>query len=75
MNSSAVEFQEPIAQHLTISENSLTVDLIDGRTIIVPLSWYLRLWHGTAEVCHGMNRWSSPPVFFTLPAEIRTYFI
>jgi len=25
------------------------VDLVDGRTIIVPLAWYPRLWHGTLE--------------------------
>jgi len=30
-----------------MSEDSLTVDLVDGRTIIVPLVWYPRLWHGT----------------------------
>jgi hypothetical protein len=49
MNSLAIEIQEPSAQNLTISEDSLTVDLVDGRTIIVPLSWYPRLWHGTPE--------------------------
>lgn len=32
-----------------MSEDSLTVDLVDGRTIIVPLVWYARLWHGTPE--------------------------
>jgi len=49
MDSLAIEIQEPSAQNLTISEDSLTVDLVDGRTIIVPLSWYPRLWHGTRE--------------------------
>jgi hypothetical protein len=49
MNSLAIEIQEPSAQNLTMSEDSLTVDLIDGRTIIVPLAWYPRLWHGTPE--------------------------
>ena len=34
---------------MTVSEDSLTVDLVDGRTIIVPLVWYPRLWHGTHE--------------------------
>jgi hypothetical protein len=32
-----------------VNEESLTVDLVDGRTIIVPLAWYPRLWHGTPE--------------------------
>jgi hypothetical protein len=27
----------------------VSVDLVDGRTIIVPLVWYPRLWHGTVE--------------------------
>jgi len=49
MNSLAIEIQEPSAQNVTISEDSLTVDLVDGRTIIVPLAWYPRLWHGTPE--------------------------
>lgn len=34
---------------MTVSEDALTVDLVDGRTIIVPLVWYPRLWHGTPE--------------------------
>lgn len=32
-----------------LSEEALSVDLIDGRTIIVPLVWYPRLLHATAE--------------------------
>ena len=47
MNSLAVEMQEARAQSVTVSEDALTVDLVDGRTIIVPLVWYPRLWHGT----------------------------
>jgi hypothetical protein len=30
-----------------VSEDGLTIDLVDGRTIIVPLVWYPRLWYGT----------------------------
>ncbi len=33
--------------HLT--EDTLSVDLIDGRTIVVPLAWYPRLLHATPE--------------------------
>ena len=29
------------------TEDSLAVDLMDGRTIIVPLAWYPRLLHAT----------------------------
>jgi hypothetical protein len=32
-----------------VSEESLTVDLTDGRIIIVPLVWYPRLWLGKRE--------------------------
>jgi len=49
MSSSVVEIEEARAQQVTVSEDSLTVDLVDGRTIIVPLVWYPRLWHGTPE--------------------------
>ena len=41
------------------TEDSLSVDLIDGRTITVPLAWYPRLLHATAQqrkhwqVCDG----------------------
>ena len=30
-----------------MSEDSLTVDLSDGRTVTVPLAWYPRLAHAT----------------------------
>ena len=49
MNSLAAEVQETRAQSVTVSEDSLTIDLVDGRTIAVPLVWYPRLWHGTTE--------------------------
>jgi hypothetical protein len=49
MNSLVIEVQEATAQNVTVSEASLTVDLVDGRTIIVPLVWYPRLWYGTPE--------------------------
>jgi hypothetical protein len=37
------------AQAVTVTETKLSVDLTDGRTIIVPLTWFPRLVHGTAE--------------------------
>ncbi len=49
MNSLVVEVQEASAQSVTVSEDSLEVDLVDGRTIIVPLVWYPRLWYGAPE--------------------------
>ena len=40
-----------IAKHpcVAVSQDSLTVDLVDGRTTIVPLVWHPRLWYGTEE--------------------------
>jgi hypothetical protein len=41
---------EPTAAHaikVTVTEDTLTVDLVDGRTLSVPLDWYPRLAHGT----------------------------
>ena len=49
MSSLVIEIQEASAQSVAVSEDSLTVDLIDGRTIIVPLMWYPRLWCGSPE--------------------------
>ncbi len=49
MNSVALEIQSARAQSVSVSDEALTVDLMDGRTIIVPLIWYPRLWHGTPE--------------------------
>ena len=49
MNFVALEIQAARAQSVSVSDDSLTVDLMDGRTIIVPLIWYPRLWHGTSE--------------------------
>jgi hypothetical protein len=49
MNSLAAEIQEARARQVTVTEEALAVDLVDGRTIIVPLVWYPRLWHGTRK--------------------------
>jgi uncharacterized protein DUF2442 len=32
---------------VTVSKQALSVELVDGRIIMVPLSWYPRLAHGT----------------------------
>jgi hypothetical protein len=37
---------EPVAVRVT--DDTLSVDLADGRTIAVPLQWFPRLVHGTA---------------------------
>ena len=46
MNILRLEAPVPRAQGVAFTEDSLIVDLVDGRTITVPLAWYPRLLHG-----------------------------
>ena len=41
------EIFEARAQHVEVANDSLSVDLVDGRTVSVPIAWYPRLMHGT----------------------------
>ncbi len=51
--SAAVTLILPRAVTVTVTEDTLSVDLEDGRTISVPIGWYPRLAHGTpAERLH-----------------------
>jgi len=52
MNTSVTEIVIPIASSVTITDDTLCVDLLDGRTISVPLGWYPRLLQGTVEERH-----------------------
>ncbi len=47
MNSLKAPVREARAQRVTVTEDSLVVDLIDGRSISAPLVWYPRLLNGT----------------------------
>lgn len=49
MSSSTVERQIVSATTVLISDDTLTVELSDGRTIAVPLAWYPRLVHATPQ--------------------------
>ena len=49
MSSSAVETREALATQVEVSEDTLSVELADGRTIAAPLAWYPRLAHGSAQ--------------------------
>jgi Protein of unknown function (DUF2442) len=44
---STIDVSEARAQNVSLTESSLVVELIDGRTIAVSLTWYPRLAHGT----------------------------
>lgn len=47
MTSLAIEIDVPEALEVELTDDSLTVELSDGRTLSVPLAWYPRLQHGT----------------------------
>ena|SRR5436309_1754300 len=43
----ASEIGEARAQRVSLTDAALVVDLVDGRSIIVPLTWYPRLAYGS----------------------------
>lgn len=47
MPSAATTLVLPRVLDVTVTEDTLSVDLEDGRTILVPIGWYPRLAHGT----------------------------
>ena len=54
MSTSITKNETIIAENVKISEEALTVDIDDGRTISVPLSWFPRLLYGSAD---ERNNW------------------
>ena len=50
MATSTVEMEIPAAERGSISDDALTVDLSDGRSILAPLAWFPRLLQATPEV-------------------------
>ena len=54
MTSSVVSSPVPVAEDIQVTEDTLTAELSDGRTISVPLAWYPRLVHATPE---ERNNW------------------
>lgn len=44
----------PIIQNVEVTDTTLSVDLLEGRSIAVPLAWYPRLLHGSMA---ERNRW------------------
>jgi len=49
MSTSVSKLQPVKALDVSVSDDTLTVDLADGRTLSVPLTWYPRLLHGTPQ--------------------------
>ena len=54
MSSLAVDIGIPRATSVEVTSDELTVDLVDGRTVSVPLSWYPRLVHASEN---ERNNW------------------
>ena len=54
MNTLAPEIRTALAQNVFVTDDSLIVDLDDGRTISVPLAWFPRLLNGSEE---ERNNW------------------
>ena len=54
MNVSTLKVSVPDAEDVTVTDDTLTAELSDGRTISVPLSWYPRLIHARPE---ERNNW------------------
>lgn len=54
MLTSMIEIVVPAAESLSVTEDTLAVDLSDGRTISVPLVWYPRLHHASPS---ELNDW------------------
>ena len=49
MTTLAIKLDLPYAENVMVTEDTLNVDLSDGRTISVPLTWFPRLVHATRE--------------------------
>ena len=40
---------EPLVIKVTVTDEKVIVDLVDGRSLSVPLAWYPRLLHGSPK--------------------------
>lgn len=49
MATSMIELEVPEAVNITVTDDALTIELVDCRTLSVPLEWYPRLVHATQE--------------------------
>lgn len=54
MTTLAIDLEIPRAVSVTVTDDTLSVDLTDGRTISVPIAWYPRLSHAAL---HEREKW------------------
>ena len=47
MSTLAIEIKMSVAESVSVTDDTLSVNLNDGRTILVPTAWYPRLLHAT----------------------------
>ncbi|GAB1386193.1 hypothetical protein MASR1M59_13410 [Melaminivora sp.] len=64
-------FSDVRAMHVAVEDSRLVVDLMDGRTIAVPLAWYPRLANATVQ---QRNHWelAGEGMAFTGPISMKT---
>ncbi|MEZ4680733.1 MAG: DUF2442 domain-containing protein [Caldilineaceae bacterium] len=48
MNTVVIDLQNILIDDVDVNEDTLTVELSDGRSLQVPLAWYPRLYNGTS---------------------------
>ena len=49
MSTLAIKIEVPNVNNVIVTDDSLTVELDDGRTVSVPLAWYPRLLYASLE--------------------------
>jgi Protein of unknown function (DUF2442) len=49
MNTLTTELRETLVEKVTVTKNTLELELADGRSVAAPLAWYPRLLHGTPK--------------------------
>ena len=49
MSTSTIEVEAAFAENVSVTADTLSVDLSDGRTLAVPLAWYPRLLNASSE--------------------------
>ena len=48
MTTSSIDLKLALAQSVQVTDDTLHIELTDGRTLAVPVTWYPRLARGTA---------------------------
>ncbi len=49
MTTLMIELKIPSVENVSVTDDTLSVDLSDGRTMSVPIAWYPRLLHATPQ--------------------------